>query len=138
MSTQEIRTLAQRDLDLAARLVKSVPAAPDKTGQIYGGLCHQFPVMVRTCGLCQAVAFSEAKAKAGEDEHRKRAHQLLLDHVAQVLAIRDGADGLLPWLRQANSLEYLYATRRVLAAWIYFKRFAESILKIAPGQSENR
>ena len=50
--------------------------------------------------------------------------------MAAVLGRSDGVEGTLCWLRKADSLDYLFATRRVLAAWIYFKRFAESILKV--------
>ena len=41
--------------------VRDMPCAKD-----YGRLCHNFPVMVLQCGLCQAVAFSQSKAKDGK------------------------------------------------------------------------
>lgn len=124
-----MQTKAQQDLILAERLVSVVDARNQEVKRIYGNLCHSFPVMVRTCGLCQAVAFSADKA--ANDTDRATAHRLLLEHIGTLL----GADNNEPLatLRTANAVEYMLHTRRVLAAWIYFKRFAVSILQIEAG-----
>ncbi|MGC8667882.1 MAG: type III-B CRISPR module-associated protein Cmr5 [Chthonomonadales bacterium] len=126
-----MKTRAQNDLILAERLVAGVAEKyPDKGHQvrkIYGGLCHSFPVMVRTCGLCQALAFSEAKAKGGEGS-RAEAHALLLQHVAELIGANQSSP--LGHVRKAKAIQYMLYTRRVLDAWIYFKRFAESILEV--------
>jgi CRISPR-associated protein Cmr5 len=37
-------------------------------------------------------------------------------------------------VRQAETLDYMLKTRRVLEAWIYFKRFAVSILRVESGK----
>jgi CRISPR-associated protein Cmr5 len=127
-----MKTRAQQDMELAARLVQEVKSRQSKeTAQIYGGLCHSFPVLVRTCGLCQALAFS--KAKAGEEKDpREEAHSLLLQHVQKVLGI---PGDLLQSVREASASDYMLYTRRVLSAWVYFKRFAESIIGVsAPEQ----
>lgn len=121
-----MKTRAQRDMELAEQLVRQVSESRKEVQDIYGGLCHSFPVMVRTCGLCQAVAFSKAKAGEGKDE-RERAHDLLLKHVQQILEV----DDLLNAVRKAPANQYMLYTRRILSAWVYFKRFAESILKVS-------
>lgn len=122
-----MKTRAQQDMELAAQLVQAVSSHDKETQQIYGGLCHSFPVMVRTCGLCQAVAFS--KAKAGEEKKpREKAHTLILEHVAKVLGVQGD---LLQVVRDAPASDYMLYTRRILSAWVYFKRFAESILKVS-------
>lgn len=133
-----MKTRAQQDMELAAKLVQEV-ADLDKetykeTQQIYGGLCHSFPVMVRTCGLCQAIAFSQAKAGGG-DGSRERAHQLILQHVQEVLGVQGD---LLRALREASASDYMLYTRRILSAWVYFKRFAESVLKVSSGQQGSK
>ncbi|GIV16455.1 MAG: hypothetical protein KatS3mg022_1890 [Armatimonadota bacterium] len=133
-----MKTRAQQDMELAAKLVQEV-ADLDKetykeTQQIYGSLCHSFPVMVRTCGLCQAIAFSQAKAGEGKDA-REKAHELLLKHVRKVLGVQGD---LLQVLREASASDYMLYTRRVLSAWVYFKRFAESILKVSSGQQGSK
>ncbi len=122
-----MKTRAQQDMELAAKLVQEVSSHDKRTQQTYGGLCHSFPVMVRTCGLCQAVAFSKAKAGEGK-EPGENAHSLLLKHVAEILSVQGD---LLQAVRDASASDYMLYTRRILSAWVYFKRFAESILKVS-------
>jgi CRISPR-associated protein Cmr5 len=126
-----MKTRAQQDMELAARLVQDVRSQDKETQQIYGGLCHSFPVMVRTCGLCQALAFSQAKACEGKDA-REKAHRLLLEHVQKVLALNGD---VLQVVREASASQYMLYTRRVLTAWVYFKRFAESVLEVKSAAS---
>jgi CRISPR-associated protein Cmr5 len=131
-----MKTRAQQDLGLAARLVGEVAARYGEGSaerQVYGGLCHRFPVLVRTCGLCQALAFLADKAATeGEEKPRHRAHRLLLEHTRQVLEVDDA----LAAAQQGGILEYMLHTRRVLSAWVYFKRFAVSILKVESARAE--
>ena len=133
-----VQTKAQQDLILAERLISAIPN--DNTHQevrkIYGGLCHSFPILVRTCGLCQALAFSKDKATVSEggSKPRHQAHQLLLDHVAQVLG-SPGQD-VLALIAKESAADYMLHTRRLLSAWIYFKRFAVSILKVENAKDE--
>ncbi len=127
------QTRAQKDLILAMDLVGDVRARHnEEVQQIYGGMCHNFPVMVRTCGLCQAIAFSEDKSASDGD--RGTAHKLLLSHVGKVLGAQDKQ--LLHMVRSADVVTYMQYTRQLLDSWIYFKRFAVSILKAEAGQKE--
>jgi CRISPR-associated protein Cmr5 len=133
----KMKTRAQKDLELAAKLLTKVAEKYPEGHQvrkIYGGLCHSFPVLVRTCGLCQAVAFSEDKATVtgNAESERNKAHRLLLQHVAEL--INTQSDNLLSTIREADALQYMFYTRRILSAWIYFKRFAVSILKVKSAQ----
>jgi len=102
----------------------------ERTRTIYGGLCHSFPVLVRTCGLCQALAFVEAKVAGGGD--RGRAYGLLYRHVAALLGRPEGEP--LDMIRQASATDYMRHTRTILGAWIFYKRFAVSILKVGSAQ----
>jgi CRISPR-associated protein Cmr5 len=124
-------------MELAARLVQAVATKYDEKAQarkIFGGLCHSFPIMVRTCGLCQALAFSFDKATVTDKtpSPRNEAHGLLLDHVSELLLGPDRRDrvALLDCVRGGDVAQYMFDTRRVLAAWVYWKRFAVSILKV--------
>ena len=98
-----------------------------ETAAAYKRLCNSFPVLVRTCGLCQALAFHKSK------ESKDEAHALLLQHVKKLLEdgelLKADSDPL-DAVRTANTTQYMLHTRRILAAWIYFKRFAESILDV--------
>ena len=127
-----IRALSQADMELAHQCIQEVETRfpNDPQGRkVYGGLCHSFPILVRTCGLCQALAFHEDKATEAS-KPRGQAHGLLLDHIARLLGI-EGRQALLRHVREDSGItDYMRDTRRVLAAWIYWKRFAVSILKV--------
>lgn len=121
------QTRSQSDMGLAAQRVAFVESKNWKDD--YGRLCHTFPVMVLTCGLCQAVAFSAAKSVGAEtgNAQRRLAHARILEDFE---AITGCAPDHLP---QVPAQEYILHTRRILAAWIYYKRFAVSILNVNEG-----
>lgn len=124
-----IETNSQKFFGRALDDVRAVEHESDPGIQkIYGGLCHKFPILVLTCGLCQAVAFVEAKA-AGGDADRKRAYEFLRAHVAALLGVTP-ATGLQQTVREANLSDYMRYTRLIRRAWVYYKRFAVSILKV--------
>lgn len=84
----------------------------------YGSLAHRLPVLVRTAGLAQALAFVEARGdKTGKE---------LLAHIAEVVQEKE----LLKRSREAELEEYLYLTRKVLDALTWYKRFAQSVLGV--------
>ena len=123
-----LQTRAQKDLTQAYKLVSSVqtahPDATSETKKIYSQLCKQFPVMVMQSGLCQTLAFHADKASS--DKERGAAHKLILDHAAKVM----GVTTALKTAQTCTALEYMHHTRRLLEAWVFFKRFAVSALEI--------
>ena len=119
-------TRQQHHMSLALDHITEVAGHPEGVRTIYGGLCHSFPIVVRSCGLCQALAFVEAKATGGKE--RGDAYTLLRGHIASAFALRP--DQLLPTIRAAEMPAYMRHTRTVLDAWIFYKRFAVSILKV--------
>lgn len=127
-------TRSQQLMQTAERLVREVHDAhsENEVGKTYGGLCHEFPVMVRTCGLCQAVAFSLDKA-GNNDKPREKAHELLLRHVACILGVERNDLGR--HIQRLSTVDYMLATRKVVSAWLFFKRFAVSILKVKDASS---
>ncbi|MBO1437223.1 type III-B CRISPR module-associated protein Cmr5 [Meiothermus sp. CFH 77666] len=122
-----LKTRAQEDMKKALNLVSSLEGENEEVKNIYGGLCHNFPILVRQSGLCQALAFSADKATG--DGNRARAHQKLLEHVAAIL----GQNDALGAVQGADAIGYMHYTRRVLSAWVYFKRFAASVLGVHTG-----
>ncbi len=100
---------------------------------IYGGLCHTFPILVRTCGLCQALAYVEAKAS--KDDNRGKAYQWLRSNVKARLGIT--TEDLLTEVRGADLRSYMRYTLIILEAWVFYKRFAVSLLKVEAGQDED-
>ncbi|MGQ9656974.1 MAG: type III-B CRISPR module-associated protein Cmr5 [Fimbriimonadales bacterium] len=134
-------TLSQHTMKTALDLVSAVAGRSEETQKIYGNLCHEFPVLVRTCGLCQAIAFCADKAHSDE-KARAEAYRLLLQHVGKILGIETNGKGgsndpLLEKILEADATSYMLYTRRVLHAWVYFKRFAVSVLGVKTGGNES-
>ena len=130
--TRQQRFMSRALADVAA-LDEDARARP-AAKRIYGGLCHTTPVLVRTNGLCQTIAFIEEKA-ASTNPHRKRAYQTLRRHIAGTLGVAE--DRLLPTIRDAPLGDYVRYTRTLLEAWVYYKRFAVSILDVQPGEGDD-
>ncbi len=85
----------------------------------YGAMAHQLPILIRSAGLAQALAFLESRDTKG---HK----QLLIDLAATV-----GQPGtLLQRAREGSIDEYMNLTRQVMAALLWYKRFAQSVLDI--------
>ncbi len=122
----------QQDLDRALKHVQEVITESKEAREIYGGLCHTFPVLVRTNGLCQTLAFFHEKKSGGDG--RAKAYQHMWQHIAETLGKQP--DTLLNDVRAMNSVEYLRASRRLVEAWVYYKRFAVSILGVTPGDQD--
>jgi len=122
----------QEDLERALTHVQHMVDTPRETREIYGGLCHTFPVLVRTNGLCQTLAFFHEKKSA--EGARGTAYQHIWRHIAETLGRQP--DTLLNDVQKMNSIEYLRASRRLVEAWVYYKRFAISILDVKPGTTD--
>jgi CRISPR-associated protein Cmr5 len=95
----------------------------------YGAMAHQLPVLIRTAGLAQALAFVEAR---NEDALNR-----LLDDLAAVMGLSSGTT-LVRTSREADLVEYMRLTQHALAALLWFKRYAQSVLEVKPGQEVKR
>src|SRR5690606_9314727 len=100
--------------------------AATASGELYGSLCLSLPVLVQTNGLCQTLAFLEEKSSGKPDS----AHRLLLNHIAEVLGVEPGK--LLDAVRTAPLMTYIHYSRRIMSAWVYYKRFSASLLAADP------
>lgn len=126
-STGRPQTRAQQDLRRAVSAIQPLQKCSADEQKNYVSRAKQFPALVMTVGLAQAVAFSEEKA--GKQGALAKSHEKLLEHVAQILDL--GQEKLVDHICQASTTEYLHMTRRVLQAWVYYRRFADSMLKSA-------
>lgn len=116
-----------RNQGYALAAFKKVTLFEDRTDKVkkkYGSMAHRLPVLVRSAGLAQALAYVSAR---GSEEH-----QVLLKHLAEVLGEQD-VDSLLERSRRAELGDYMYLTYSVLTALSWFKRFAQSVLGVEPG-----
>lgn len=91
----------------------------------YGSMAHKFPVLVRQAGLIQALSFVYTRGK--------EAHKALLEDLAQVVA-GQSAKAFIDQCTSAELMQYMWLTRQTLSALEWFKRFAQSVLEVEPGQ----
>ncbi|MBX3015607.1 MAG: type III-B CRISPR module-associated protein Cmr5 [Caldilineaceae bacterium] len=94
----------------------------------YGSMAHKLPVLVRTAGLAQALAFVDARSSAPA--------KTLLDHLASILQVKDKSE-LLKQSRENGLAEYMHLTQNVLIALVWYKRFAQSVLGIDASEAQN-
>lgn len=103
----------------------------DKQKKQYGSLCHSFPVMVLQSGLSQAVAFVWIKAKNTANSP----HGVFLQNLAALTRVEENSnpDRFQQAINRQPLNEYQRMTREILAASIWYKRFAESLLDVKAG-----
>ncbi len=87
----------------------------------YGSMAHKLPILVRSAGLTQALAFVDSR---GKNPHRD-----LLEHLASVTA-GCGREDFLELSRRAELQQSIYLTRRAMLALKWYKRFAQSVLEV--------
>lgn len=125
--SQTQQTRDQRWASKAYEKVSSYKNNGESDLKKYGGLAHKLPILIRSAGLVQALAFIESRhGKQGEH---------LLDHLAQTLGYQRRQE-LMEKSRSAGVLQYAQLTREVLGACLWFKRFAVSVLGVKQGQEE--
>ncbi len=122
-----MKTIEQQFAAAVYPRVKAYESENDKAKKRYGVMAQKLPVLIRTAGLAQALAFVEAKA-TGSNE---KPYQQLLNDLATVLNFQD-RDTLLTQSRESQLDGYVHLTRRALLALTWFKRFSQSILKVDP------
>ncbi len=127
-------TREQKRATLVYQKVKPYEQKEDRKD--YGSMALRFPALLRSAGLVQAIAFVEAR---GNEAHKRFIHDF-----ASVLGELDGAnqsgqnayDRFFQQARTAELPEYLRMTREALAVADWFKRFAQSVLKVEPGEED--
>lgn len=117
--------------DFASKIYKQVSAykeekADEKIYKRYGSMAYTLPILVRTAGLAQALAFVESKSK----KDSAHPYTYLLNHLAEVVINDKNGNEFTKQSRKANLQEYMYLTRRTMLALKWYKRFAESVLGV--------
>ena len=106
-----------RNQRYAAKIYDQVQSVPASQRTAYEGMAHKLPVLIRTAGLAQAFAFVAARGEA--------AHQLLLDHLVEVIGA-GSRESLLVRSRTDELAKYMRLTEEVLTALLWYKRFAQT------------
>jgi CRISPR-associated protein Cmr5 len=87
----------------------------------YGAMAHKLPILIYTAGLAQALEFVNAR---GEEIQK-----ILLKDLAVTIGQKD-AQALLDHVRGLQLSGYMLLTQQILAALLWYKRFAQSILGV--------
>ncbi len=117
---------AQRIYEQVNTFANDNPGKDNPARKEYGAMAHKLPVLVRQAGLIQALAYVNTRGKD--------AHKVLLDHLAQTLGFTRGQ--FLQEARHALLPQYMLLTRQTLWALEWYKRFAQSILGVKPGEGD--
>lgn len=114
-----MQTLDQQYADHIRQQVVVIKKEPDY--KKYGAMAHKLPILIYTAGLVQALEFVNSRGEPIQ--------QRLLEHLAQTVAQQDTTT-FLNAVRAANLNGYIHLTQRSLAALLWYKRFAQSILDV--------
>lgn len=121
-----MRTREQERMSESLKQIRAVQRTNESAD--YGRACLQFPVLVRTAGLCQAIAFFRS---------RKGAHMRYVADLAAQLRVSglfNDKQDVLGELTNADLAGYMLLTRESLAIAAWLKRFAQSELNADPTQ----
>jgi CRISPR-associated protein Cmr5 len=122
-----MQTRDQKYATIAYERVTRVYKDEDKIQhQSYGSMAHKLPILIRSSGLAQALAFVAAR---GSDIQLR-----LLDDLAQTIDLPDSKQ-LLVKVYEADLSEYMHLTQQLMDALLWYKRFAQSILDIDASQA---
>jgi CRISPR-associated protein Cmr5 len=125
--TQQFQTRDQRMASKVYTLVKAHNFTSKEESNQYGGMASKLPILIRTAGLAQALAYVEARGKGGQKV-------LLEDLRTQLKWPTDKAPSA--HVSSMPLLEYMRQTREALAALLWFKRYAQSLLNYEPGADD--
>lgn len=89
----------------------------------YGSMAHKFPVLIRTAGLAQALEFVNTRPET------QSAPKDLLRDLALVIGYPN-IQALLTASRTEPLGAYMRLTQEALHALLWFKRYAQSVLKV--------
>lgn len=101
----------------------------------YGRQCLRLPALIHQCGLCQTIAFFQAKG--GETGEKKEHFRNVLEDLAAVSRLGEDATELAQKAREEDMKTYQWMTREALASAQWLKRYAEAVLKVESGGGED-
>jgi len=113
--TNKLSTRRQKMAEHAFSAVQNRGASGE-----YASFARAFPALIHDAGLCQAVAFAQAKGKGSGPQ------SLVLEDVALTMQLDLTADQLANKARICNVTEYLRLTRLAMEAAGWIKRYVEA------------
>lgn len=119
-------TLSQQYARAVYTQIDAIRERNEQFHKDYGRLCNRFPTLVLHDGLAQTLGFLTAKAGGNANT----AEGVFLGQLAEIL--HQPPDHFLDVVINAALPDYRRLTRQALAAAIWYKRFAQSVLGIDP------
>ena len=109
----------------------------EKQCKEYGVMAMKLPFLVQKAGLAQALAFVDMKAKG---DNTKPVY-IFLNDLAEVILEDIGSNQnkrelYLKRSRSDDLQDYMLLTRKTMAALDWFRRYAQSILKVSSTTTE--
>ena len=95
-------------------------------------MAHKLPILIRSAGLAQALEFVNTREKPDAPDDKCPNRNLLadLERAVRVTGALATNQGLLAQSRVAEIGEYMFLTEHALAALLWFKRYAQSVLEV--------
>ena len=123
---QEFAKTVYEQVSAFKQLHTNAEGKTDKKVKQYGSMAHKLPLMIRSAGLAQTLAFVQVKSK------KQKACEQLLDDLAKTLNQLNG-EKFVDQSRIVSLDEYMFLTQNALAALLWYKRYAQSVLDVEPG-----
>lgn len=122
--------MSTRDQQRARMAYESVTQVEEKKDWTagFGRQCLRLPSLIHECGLCQTVAFLEAKAKGNTETY----YYQVLSALVRTSNLDDSVPEFAGRVRSAGMKEYQWMTRESMICAQWLKRYAEAILKVDP------
>lgn len=121
--SEQFLTREQRYASTVYELVKNYRLKDKDFRDKYGSMAHKLPVLIRTSGLAQALAFVEARNKEGTPQR-----QLVIDLNETLKKVGQLQGVLVEQSRTIPFDEYMRLTEACIEALLWFKRFSSSLL----------
>jgi len=86
----------------------------------YVQLAKKFPALVHNCGLAQAIAFVQAKAKDGD------IGETYIAHLSKTMGEKEDVANS---SRNADLIKYQWLTREAIDSATWLKRYSEALLE---------
>lgn len=128
----------QKRAQVAFKHLEAVARERQDFQEKYNTRCRQMPSLIHRCGLCQAVAFYQAKADGQSNKAEARAYFEYLKHFSTAVLMDEASEGartaeaLAKKSRELGFSEYQWLTRHAIECATWFKRYAEALLGDAP------
>jgi CRISPR-associated protein Cmr5 len=122
--------LQQQFMHQALERVQTIAGERPERRKAFGGICHAVPGWILANGLAETVAFIEAKGAGGGTSGW--AYGQVSQSIAGVLGVPRA--NLTARIAGPTMQQYMIDTLTLLDAWVFYKRFAVSMLGVQPGE----